>query len=62
MSGPPPAKKMGLSLYADLLDDGKQDASVATISSAPVRYDLKKSDTDSDPQRRKDGTVARLAM
>ncbi len=51
-----PTKKMGLSLYANLLEPDKQPG--ATISGAPVRYDMKKAGADdADAQKRKDGTV-----
>jgi hypothetical protein len=57
----PPKKGGGLSLYADLLQPNKQNASGSTISSAPVRYDIQKSGSagDEDAQRKKDGTVSR---
>lgn len=49
-------KKMGLSLYADLLGGDKQQAG-AVISSAPVKYEVKKSEGDEEAQKKKDGTV-----
>ena len=49
----PPAKKPGLSLYANLLQSDKQKQG-ATISSAPVKYDVK----EEDAQRKKDGIVS----
>ncbi|TKA48944.1 hypothetical protein B0A54_01020 [Friedmanniomyces endolithicus] len=53
-----PTKKMGLSLYANLLEPDKQPG--ATISGAPVRYDMKKAGADdADAQKRKDGTPVR---
>lgn len=55
MSAPP--KKMGLSLYADLLEPDKQKSAGATISSGPVKYDVKTSGGDEEAQRKKDGTV-----
>ena len=60
MSAPP--KKMGLSLYANLLTPSKQQqedtAGATTISGAPVRYDTKKAGAADDAeQKRKDGTV-----
>lgn len=57
MSGPP--KKTGLSLYADLLDPAKKGQSGSTISSAPVKYELKQTATDtSGPALKKqDGRV-----
>ena len=55
MSAPPP-KKMGLSLYADLLDSDKKKAHGATISGAPVKYDVKQ-DADEEAQKKKDGIV-----
>lgn len=55
MSAPP--KKMGLSLYADLLDPDKQQAG-ATISGAPVKYAVKPEDAEAaTAQKKKDGTV-----
>ncbi|KAK1068269.1 hypothetical protein LTR74_005767 [Friedmanniomyces endolithicus] len=51
-----PTKKMGLSLYANLLEPDKQPG--ATISSAPVRYDMKKAGADdADAQKRKDAAL-----
>ena len=55
MSAPP--KKTGLSLYADLLEPEKQKQQGATISGAPVKYDVKAGGGDEDAQRKKDGTV-----
>lgn len=52
---PPPPKKTGLSLYANLLDPDKQKG--ATISSAPVRYDVKNGSGSDDAAKKKDGTV-----
>lgn len=56
MSAPPP-KKMGLSLYANLLDADKQKSTAggATISGAPVRYDTKRQEEEA--LKKKDGTV-----
>lgn len=55
MSAPP--KKMGLSLYADLLDPDKQQAG-ATISGAPLKYAVKPEDAEAaTAQKKKDGTV-----
>jgi hypothetical protein len=59
MSAPP--KKMGLSLYADLLDPEKAKSQGTTISSAPVKYDVKK-ETDEEAQKKKDGTVMTHAL
>ncbi|RMY53728.1 hypothetical protein D0865_05095 [Hortaea werneckii] len=53
MSGPP--KKMGMSLYADLLGEKKPEDG-ATISGAPVKYDSKKNEADGEGQKKKDGT------
>jgi len=53
MSAPP--KKMGMSLYADLL--GNKPEGGATISGAPVKYDSKKDEADGEGQKKKDGTV-----
>ncbi|KAK0917185.1 hypothetical protein LTR91_014361 [Friedmanniomyces endolithicus] len=51
-----PTKKMGLSLYANLLEPDKQPG--ATISGAPVRYDMKKAGADdADAQKRKDAAL-----
>lgn len=55
MAGQAP-KKMGMSLYADLLEPDKQKAAGATISGAPVRYDVK-ADGDEEATKKKDGTV-----
>ena len=55
MSGPP--KKPGLSLYADLLSGDKQKQG-ATISGAPVKYDMKRGEGDEDAQKKKDGIVS----
>ncbi|KAI7220476.1 hypothetical protein KC333_g2327 [Hortaea werneckii] len=54
MSAPP--KKMGMSLYADLLGEKKPDGG-ATISGAPVKYDSKKSEADSEGQKKKDASL-----
>ncbi|KAK5701611.1 hypothetical protein LTR97_004427 [Elasticomyces elasticus] len=55
MAAPP--KKLGLSLYANLLDTSKPDSATATISSAPVRYDnAKQGGATDEAQKRKDGT------
>ena len=53
----PPGKKMGLSLYADFLEPDRKKA--ATISSAPVKYEMvKKAEAEEEAiQKRKDGTV-----
>lgn len=59
MSAPP--KKMGLSLYADLLDPEKAKAQGTTISGAPVKYDVKK-ETDEEVQKKKDGTFMKHAI
>lgn len=52
----------GLSLYADLLDSDKQKAAGATISSAPVKYNIQKNGSGGSEeealQKKKDGTVA----
>ncbi|KAK5676037.1 hypothetical protein LTS10_011326 [Elasticomyces elasticus] len=59
MAAPP--KKMGLSLYANLLDTSKPDSSAtATISSAPVRYDnqnAKQGGATDEAQKRKDAAL-----
>ncbi|KAK3626898.1 hypothetical protein LTR56_019524 [Elasticomyces elasticus] len=56
MAAPP--KKMGLSLYANLLDTSKPDSATATISSAPVRYDNAKQGSATDEaQKRKDAAL-----
>ena len=47
---------MGLSLYADLLDSDKKTPLGATISGAPVKYDMKK-EADEEAAKKKDGTV-----
>ncbi|KAK5731993.1 hypothetical protein LTR17_010946 [Elasticomyces elasticus] len=55
-----PAKKMGLSLYANLLDTSKPDSATATISSAPVRYDnqnAKQGGATDEAQKRKDAAL-----
>ena len=52
-----PPKKTGLSLYAELLDPDKKSQG-ATISGAPVKYDVKKAADDAEAQRKKDGTVS----
>ncbi|EMC97201.1 hypothetical protein BAUCODRAFT_23561 [Baudoinia panamericana UAMH 10762] len=53
----PPAKKMGLSLYADLLGSEKKQSS-ATISAAPVRYNVKKPGEDVDgDEKKKDASL-----
>lgn len=58
MAGSPPPKKSGLSLYADLLKPSESDSNAATISSAPVKYDLKKAEDDAiAAQKKKDGIV-----
>ena len=58
MAAQPPKKAGGLSLYADLLDPDKSKPSSATISGAPVRYDIQKSNGgEEDVVKRKDGTV-----
>lgn len=54
----PPAKKMGMSLYADLLEPNKTQTGGATISSAPVRYDIKADGDAEDGAKKKDGTVS----
>jgi len=51
---PPPPKKMGLSLYADLLDPDKQKTG-ATISGAPVKYDVQREDEEAF--KKKNGTA-----
>lgn len=49
---------MGLSLYADLLEPNKaQKASSATISGAPVRYEVKDSADEEAAQKKKDGIL-----
>ena len=53
----PPSKKPGLSLYADLLEPDKQKQQGATITGAPVKYDVKKGGGEDDAQKKKDGTV-----
>ncbi|KAK5733161.1 hypothetical protein LTR17_009902 [Elasticomyces elasticus] len=58
MAAPP--KKMGLSLYANLLDPSKPDSATATISSAPVRYDdqnAKQGGAIDEAQKRKDAAL-----
>jgi len=52
-------KKMGLSLYADLLDTNKASAASSTISSAPVKYNVAKDDEEAEvaAATKKDGTV-----
>ena len=62
MAQQPAPKKAGgggLSLYADLLEPDKQKAAGATISGAPVKYDVKKQDSGEDEAgaKKKDGTV-----
>ena len=52
---PPPAKKIGLSLYADLLEPNKQKPSGPTISGAPVKYDV--TEAEAEAAKKKDGTV-----
>ncbi|KAK5724766.1 hypothetical protein LTR15_004814 [Elasticomyces elasticus] len=53
-----PAKKLGLSLYANLLDTSKPDSVTATISSAPVRYDnAKQGGATDEAQKRKDAAL-----
>jgi hypothetical protein len=53
-----PKKSGGLSLYADLLEPDKSKTSSATISGAPVRYDIQKNNGgDEDVVKKKDGTV-----
>ena len=57
MSGPP-AKKMGMSLYADLLEPDKAKAAGAIISSAPVKYNVPKPGEEAEAgAKKKDGTV-----
>ncbi|KAK3670518.1 hypothetical protein LTR78_009622 [Recurvomyces mirabilis] len=41
-------KKMGLSLYADLLDTNKEKAASSTISSAPFKYNVAKDDEEGE--------------
>lgn len=57
----PPKKPAGggLSLYADLLEPDKSKTSSATISSAPVKYDVKSSSSAAEEAaaKKKDGTV-----
>ncbi|KAI7641628.1 hypothetical protein KC319_g13414 [Hortaea werneckii] len=53
MSAPP--KKMGMSLYADLLGDKPEGG--ATISGAPVKYDSKKDEADGEGQKKKDASL-----
>ncbi|KAI7053169.1 hypothetical protein KC352_g45271, partial [Hortaea werneckii] len=53
MSAPP--KKMGMSLYADLLGDKPEGS--ATISGAPVKYDSKKDEADGEGQKKKDASL-----
>lgn len=60
MSAPPP-KKMGLSLYADLLEPHKQKPAGATISGAPVKYDVNK-EADEEAAKKKDGTAQMLVF
>ncbi|KAK5751494.1 hypothetical protein LTS12_018417 [Elasticomyces elasticus] len=56
MAAPP--KKLGLSLYANLLDISKPDSATATISSAPVRYDnAKQGGATDEAQKRKDAAL-----
>jgi hypothetical protein len=58
MAAQPPKKSGGLSLYADLLEPEKSKTSSATISGAPVRYDIQKGNGgDEDVVKKKDGTV-----
>ncbi|KAI6842988.1 hypothetical protein KC340_g10952 [Hortaea werneckii] len=54
MSAPP--KKMGMSLYADLLGEKKSEGG-ATISGAPVTYDSKKNEADGEGQKKKDASL-----
>ncbi|KAI6890929.1 hypothetical protein KC334_g14413 [Hortaea werneckii] len=54
MSAPP--KKMGMSLYADLLGEKKPEDG-ATISGAPVKYDSKKNEADGEGQKKKDASL-----
>ncbi|KAK4551981.1 hypothetical protein LTR86_010773 [Recurvomyces mirabilis] len=52
-------RKMGLSLYADLLDTNKEKAASSTISSAPVKYNVAKDDEEGEAAaaaKKKDGT------
>ena len=54
----PPKKAGGLSLYADLLDPDKEKQQAATISGAPVKYELQKnSGGEEEAAKKKDGTV-----
>jgi len=57
MSGAP--KKMGMSLYANLLGEKAQGEEGATISGAPVKYDTTGSNAGEagEAQKKKDGTV-----
>jgi hypothetical protein len=49
MASDAPAKpKMGLSLYANLLDPGSKEASAATISGAPVVYEQPSTGSQAD--------------
>jgi hypothetical protein len=56
----PPKKAAGLSLYADLLEPDKSKSGSATISGAPVRYDIKDNTAagEDGAVKKKDGTVS----
>lgn len=57
MAGQPPKKPGGFSLYGDLLNQ-----SSGTITGAPVKYEMKPTETGGDAsaaaQKKKDGRVA----
>ncbi|KAK5110113.1 hypothetical protein LTR62_006247 [Meristemomyces frigidus] len=56
-------KKMGLSLYANLLNTDKQEAANSTISGAPVKYNVAKLDEEGEAAaKKKDGTVTSLLV
>ncbi len=58
MAAQPPKKVGRLSLYADLLESDKSKSSSATISGAPVKYDIQRSNGgEEDVVKKKDGTV-----
>ena len=54
-----PPKKPSFSLYADLLEPDRQKATSATISGAPVKYDVKAPGGEDEGAKKKDGTVAK---
>ena len=57
-----PPQKASFSLYADLLEPEKQKASSATISGAPVKYDVKAPGGEEEGAKKKDGTVAQPVL